>query len=190
MKKCALFLAEGYEECEALITVDLLRRANVEIDTFSITSDEYVKSSHAIVVKADKLWSEFNRNDYDVLILPGGKLGTANLEKFEPLINAIKEHYKEGKLLAAICAAPSIYGHLGLLKDKKYTCFPTFDELSFEGDYQEELAVYDDGIVTGRGMGATIEFARTLVKILTNGEMTDNVDYGIQYEHRFHDLKK
>ena len=75
MKKCALFLAEGYEECEALITVDLLRRADVKIDTFSITDDTYVKSSHAIIVKADKLWSDFNRKDYDVLILPGGKLG-------------------------------------------------------------------------------------------------------------------
>ena len=106
------------------------------------------------------------------------------------LIEAIKAHYDSGKLLAAICAAPSIFGHLGLLKDKKYTCFPTFNEEAFAGTYEEKLAVYDSGIVTGRGMGATIEFARTLVKLLTNGEMTDNVDFGIQYEHRFQELTK
>lgn len=188
--KCALFLAEGYEECEALITVDLLRRANVEVDTVSIMESEYVKSSHNIVVKADKLWSDFNKEEYDVLILPGGKLGTSNLEKFSPLIEVLKEHYASGKLLAAICAAPSIFGHLGFLRGKKYTCFPTFDESSFGGIYEKALAVVDQNVVTGRGMGASIEFARTLVNILTNGGMTDNVDYGIQYEHRFRELEK
>ena len=188
--KCALFLAEGYEECEALITVDMLRRANVDIDMISITSLDMVKSSHNIEIKADKTWNEFNQDDYDVLILPGGKLGTHNLEHFEPLIEAIKAHYDSGKLLAAICAAPSIFGHLGLLKDKKYTCFPTFNEEKYAGTYEEKLAVYYSGIVTGRGMGATIEFARILVKLLTNGEMTDNVDFGIQYEHRFQELTK
>ena len=76
------------------------------------------------------------------------------------------------------------------LKDKKYTCFPTFNEEKYAGTYEEKLAVYDSGIVTGRGMGATIEFARILVKLLTNGEMTDNVDFGIQYEHRFQELTK
>ncbi len=188
--KCALFLAEGYEECEALITVDILRRASIEIDTVSIMQEQVVKSSHGILVQADKMWDNIDTKDYDVLILPGGKLGTANLEKFEPLIEALKNHYSEGKLIAAICAAPSILGHLGFLKDKNYTCFPSFDEASFLGTYKEELAVQDSNIVTGRGMGATLEFARILVKIITNGEMMNTVDYGIQYEHRFHDLKK
>lgn len=190
MKKCALFLATGFEECEALITVDILRRADISIDTITIQRDsKLVTGSHHINVEADKLWDEFDIDAYDVLILPGGKVGTANLEAFTPLIETIEKHHAEGKLLAAICAAPSIYGHLGFLKDKKYTCFPTFDEASFAGSYQQELAVRDGSLITGRGMGATIEFARAIVKTINEG-VIDSVDYGIQYEHRFKELDR
>ncbi len=179
--KCALFLAEGFEECEALITVDLLRRAEIQIDMVSIMNSKYVKSSHEIEIKSDYLWDEIDVAQYDGLILPGGKLGTMNLESFEPLKDALLEHFKLGKLTCAICAAPSILGHLGILKGKQFTCFPTFYEDAFEGEYQEDLAVTDGNVITGKGMGASIEFARHIILFLKSDEDLVRVENGIQY---------
>ena len=185
MNKCAIFLADGFETCEGMITVDMLRRAQITVDLISMNNDLNVTTSHGIHLTAEKLFSETDPKDYDVLILPGGKLGTANLESCEPLKAALKEHLESGKLTCAICAAPSILGHMGLLAGKKYTCFPTFDDPSYEGEYQQELAVRDGNLITGRGMGATIEFAREIIKALADEETLHRVEYGIQYEHTF-----
>lgn len=179
--KCLVYLAEGFEECEALITVDLLRRGNVAVDTASIANTEMVKSSHNIEVKADYKLNEVDPESYDVLIMPGGKLGTANLEACEEVTSAYRKHYDSGKLTCAICAAPSILGHMGILKGKKYTCFPSFDEDSFEGEYQKTSAVKDGNVITGRGMGATIEFARLILKELIGEDGLKDVENGIQY---------
>ncbi len=183
--KCAVFLAEGFEECEALITVDMLRRGGILIDMVSITDELTVKSSHNILIQAEKKLCEIAFGDYDVLILPGGKLGTQNLEACDVLKEAVESHCKSGKLTCAICAAPSILGHLGLLQGKRYTCFPTFDEKSFGGEYVQELSVKDGNLITGRGMGATIEFARNILKEFLSDEEMHNVENGIQYEHSF-----
>lgn len=185
--KCAIILAEGFETCEALITVDILKRAKVDIDMISITENTAVPSSQNIVIQADAYWGGQDMDNYDVLILPGGKLGTKNLEAFEPLKKQIETQVKQGKWMAAICAAPSILGHLGLLKNKKYTCFPEFDA-DYGGTYCECLSVIDGNIITGRGMGATIEFGRNIVRSLCGEEALDALDYGIQYEHRFQEL--
>ncbi|MBQ3460939.1 MAG: DJ-1/PfpI family protein [Solobacterium sp.] len=183
--KCAIYLADGFETCEGLITVDLLRRANIEIETISIKDNNFVKSSHGIEMLTDRIYMETDPAEYDVLILPGGKVGTLNLEQFDDLREALKAHFEAGKLTCAICAAPSILGHMGLLKDRRYTCFPTFDDPSYEGEYQQELAVRDGNLITGRGMGATIEFAREIIKALADEETLHRVEYGIQYEHTF-----
>ncbi|MCH4207872.1 MAG: DJ-1/PfpI family protein [Solobacterium sp.] len=187
--KCAIFFAEGFEECEGLIIVDVLRRGNVGIDTVSITDSREVLSSHQVEVKTDKVWNEIKPDDYDVLILPGGKLGTENLEHFAPLTATLKKHCEAGRLTCAICAAPSILGHLGLLKHRNYTSFPAFSDPSYEGDYQMELAVHDGNVITGRGMGATIDFALEILKTI-NPNSLEHVEYGIQYEHAFRTLKK
>jgi len=183
--KSAIFLAEGFEECEALITADMLKRGGQEVDLVSISADLNVKGSHGFVIQADVLYKDMNAMDYDALILPGGKLGTANLEAFEPLKTDLEMHYGAGKLTCAICAAPSVLGHMGLLKDRHYTCFPTFDEDSFGGTYEMELSVTDGNVITGRGMGATIEFARNILKQCISEEELKQVEYGIQYEHSF-----
>ena len=188
MTKCAIFLADGFETCEGLITVDLLRRAGLTIDTVSIKDTTDVTTSHGVHLKTDHAWNEIDPASYDVLILPGGKLGTQNLEAYEPLREAIRRHTDENRLMCAICAAPSILGHMGLLKGKKYTCFPDFEDASYEGSYQMELAVRDGQLITGRGMGATIEFARTIIRTLCGEEVLTKVDRGIQYEHRFKEL--
>jgi 4-methyl-5(b-hydroxyethyl)-thiazole monophosphate biosynthesis len=157
----------------------------VEIDTVSISDRHQVTSSHGIRVIADLIYSDIDPEDYDVLILPGGKLGKQNLEDFTPLVDAVQKHFEEGKLTCAICAAPAILGHRNMLAGRRYTCFPTFDEKEFGGEYMMELAVTDGNLITGRGMGATIEFSREILKKLVDEETLKKVEYGIQYEHTF-----
>lgn len=187
-KKCAIFLADGFEDCEGLITIDMLRRAGIPIDTVSMNRDCFVETSHGVTLKADRLFADTDPEDYDVLILPGGKRGTENLEKCEELKKHLVSFWKAGKLIAAICAAPSIFGHLGILKGRHYTCFPEFYDSSYEGIYEMELSVTDENVITGRGMGATIEFARNILKKLTDEETLKKVEYGMQYEHSFREL--
>ena len=186
--KCAIFLAKGFEDCEALITIDMLRRASVEVDSVSITDDLRVTASHGVTMFADRLWKDIDPGEYDVLILPGGRVGTENLEAFKPLISAVEEHWKCGRLICAICAAPSILGHLGILKGRHYTCFPSFASDEYGGIYEMELAVEDGNVITGRGMGATIEFARTIIRRLTDEKTMKKLEYGMQYEHSFRSL--
>ena len=188
--RCAIFLAKGFEDCEGMITIDMLRRAGVPIDSVSITDDLIVETSHGVRLFADKNWKEIDPSGYDVLILPGGKVGTMNLDGFEPLKNALKAHFESGKLTCAICAAPSVLGHLGILNGKHYTSFPAFASDSYGGIYETELAVEDGNVITGRGMGATIEFARMIIRRLTDDETMRRLEYGMQYEHSFRTLQK
>lgn len=190
MTRFALLMAEGFEDCEALITVDMLRRGRLSIDTVSWKKDKAVCSSHGVVVQTDLSREEADLSSYDVLILPGGKKGTANLEADDEWKKCIRKHMEAGKRTCAICAAPSILGHMGLLKGRKYTCFPDFDDPAFGGSYQMELAVEDGNLITGRGMGATIEFARLILKNYLDEQAMDKVEYGIQYEHSFRRLAK
>ena len=188
--RCAIFLAKGFEDCEGMITIDMLRRAGIPIDSVSITDDLIVETSHGVRLFADKTWKEIDPSDYDVLILPGGKVCTMNLDGFEPLKNALKAHFESGKLTCAICAAPSVLGHLGILNGKHYTSFPAFASDSYGGIYETELAVEDGNVITGRGMGATIEFARLIIRRLTDDETMRRLEYGMQYEHSFRTLQK
>lgn len=188
--KAAIFLAEGFETCEGLITIDVLRRGKVQIDTYSINESKDVKSSQNVVIQADDVLSNCHPEEYDVLILPGGKLGTKNLEENNQIKTMMKNHYEAGKLTCAICAAPSILGHLGILEGRHYTCFPDFDDASYNGTYEMELAVQDGNVITGRGMGATIEFARLILENLISEEEMKNVEWGMQYEHSFKELAK
>lgn len=188
--RCAIFLAKGFEDCEGLITIDMLRRAEIPVDSVSITDDLLVETSHGVRLFADKTWKEIDPSDYDVLILPGGKAGTMNLDAFEPLKNALKAHFESGKLTCAICAAPSVLGHLGILNGKHYTSFPDFASDAYGGIYEKELAVEDGNVITGRGMGATIEFARLIIRRLTDDAVMRKLEYGMQYEHSFRTLEK
>ncbi len=179
--KCAIFMANGFETCEALVVVDLLRRASLSIDMISMQNDLLVESSHGVKIYANYLFKDINIEDYDALILPGGKQGTINLEANKLLTNAYTKHFKAGKLSAAICAAPSILGHLGLLKGRTFTCFPGFQENGFDGKYTTNLVEEDHNLITGRGMGASVEFALKIISKLAGEEVRKQVEYGIQY---------
>ncbi len=124
MKKVSIFLADGFEEVEALTPTDLLRRAGAEVTLVSTGDKKEVAGSNGIVITADHLFAEMDFTEMDLLVLPGGMPGTLNLKACEPLLELLKEHHAKGRRLAAICAAPTVLGHAGLLNGKKATCYP------------------------------------------------------------------
>lgn len=179
MKKAYIFLANGHEEVEALMVVDLLRRAGLEISTVSITGSKMVTSSHNVTYEADLLFSEVEGNLVDLVVLPGGLPGTTNLLEFEPLMDMVRAHNEAGKYVAAICAAPSILAELGILDGKKGTSYPGFGTKI--ANYVEELVVVDGNVITGRGLGAAIDFGLKLIELLIDKEKADAVSKAIMY---------
>ncbi len=171
MKKALIFLVDGFEEIEALATVDILRRGEVEVTTVSVTGKKEVTGSHRVTVLADTL---FDRADFDVdmLILPGG---TTALNDYEELKKRIVEFAAAGKDVAAICAAPMVLGGLGLLEGRRATAYPGFEHYLTGADFTPEAVVTHDHIVTGRGPGLTFDFALTLLERLQGKAVADQV---------------
>ncbi len=175
------FLAEGFEEIEALTVVDILRRADIDIKTVSISDKYEVTGAHKIEVKADILFEEADFERADVLFLPGGIPGTPNLEAHEGLRKKIIEFHHKGKRLTAICAAPSIYGGLGILDGKKATCYPGYEEKLTGAACDGAKVVTDGNITTAKGMGVAIEFGLELVALLEGKEKADEIAEKIQF---------
>lgn len=166
MSKTALFFATGYEEIEALTVVDILRRAGEKIEMVSVTQERKVTSSHGVEVTMDKVLTEVNFDEVDVIVLPGGMPGTGNLEACTALMEQVDAFVKAGKIVAAVCAAPSILGHRGHLKGRKACSFPSMESHLEGAKVCQEPAVRDGNIITGRGMGAAIPFALTILEAL------------------------
>jgi len=180
-KKAAIFFATGYEECEALIVVDIARRAGIEISTVSVTGDKTVVSSHNVPVVMDKLFDEVDFAELDMMILPGGMPGTKNLEAYAPLMDKLDEFYNDGRKISAICAAPSIFGHRGYLAGKNAAIYPSMEAELKGADVKYDPAVTDGNIITGRGMGAAIDFALAIVTSLEGKEKADAIAKAIVY---------
>ncbi len=170
-----LHLADGFEEIEALTVVDVLRRAEVEVKTVSISGKKEVTGAHNITVMADILFEDADYSKAEMIVLPGGMPGTLNLEKHKRLTEKIKEFYENDKWLAAICAAPSILGKLGLLKGKSATCYPGFEKHFIGADCSQEPVVVSDKIVTSRGPGTAMYFALELVKVIKGNELSEKL---------------
>ncbi len=181
MKKVCLFLGEGFEEVEALTPADLLRRAGAEVTLVSIGAEKKVTGSHGIPVTADCLFTEADFTDADLLVLPGGMPGTLNLKACEPLLALLKEHDAKGKKLAAICAAPTVLGHAGLLKGKHATCYPGCEDGLDGAVCETEPVVVDGSITTSRGVGTAIPFALSLIAQLYGQEKADVIAKSIVY---------
>lgn len=181
MKKAYLFLATGFEEVEALTVVDLLRRGGVECKTVSVTGDYDVMSSHGITVRADLLFDETDLAKGDMLILPGGMPGTTNLKAHTGLNALINRYHEAGKYLAAVCAAPTVYGEMGLLRDKKATCYPGMEDGLRDAFFVTDSVVQDGQFITSRGMGTCIEFGLKLLELLTNRKNSDDIAAKIVY---------
>lgn len=179
MKKAALFLAKGFEEIEALGTVDILRRAQIKIDTVSITDYNIVTGAHYIAVTADKTFNDTDFGHYDMLILPGGMPGAKNLNEHIDLKNLITEFNSKGKYIAAICAAPMILGGMGLLEGKRATCYPGFEAELIGAKITGDNVVVDNNIITGKGPGLVFDFGLRLVELLMGLQIKRDVQNGL-----------
>ncbi len=172
MKPCYLFLTTGFEEIEAVTTIDILRRADLNLITVSVEDNLEVKGAHGVVVKADTMLADNNYNDAQMLILPGG---TLRLGEFASLNDALVKQNEKGGWIAAICAAPSLLGKLGILKGKDATCYPSF-EVNLDGaNHVDRRTVVSQNVVTGKGPGCTKEFALKIVEVLLGQEKTNEV---------------
>lgn len=184
MSRVCIFLADGFEEVEALTVVDLLRRADIKIDMVSISDTLMVRGRSNIEVACDVMWDEARAEKADMLVLPGGMPGVTYLGEHEGLTDLIIRFAKEEKLLAAICAAPTVFGKLGILKGKEATCYPGLEDKLIGATITTEKRVVTDGnITTSRGVGTAIPFALRLIAILKDEETADRVKKGIVYGH-------
>lgn len=179
MKKAFLFLATGFEEMEATGTVDVLRRGGIEAKTVSITGERQVTGAHGMEFTADMLLAETDFSDADALILPGGMPGSNNLNACEPLKERLIEQYKNGKWVAAICAAPLVLGGLGLLKGRRATCYPGFEPALIGATITGEAVEIDGNVITGKGPGLVYNFGLALVSVLKSEAAAEEVAAGL-----------
>lgn len=182
MKNIGIFFAEGYEEIEALTVVDMCRRAGINIQMVSVTGERKVTGSHKIGVEMDMLFDEVDFDVLDMIVLPGGMPGTRNLEAHTGLMACVEAFNREGRGIAAICAAPSILGHKGLLKGRKACSYP-----GFEKDLEGAEVVFDsvavsEHVITSRGMGCAIDFSLAIIGKLCGEEKAQELAKAIIYQ--------
>ncbi len=183
MSKVGIFMADGCEEIEGLTVVDLLRRAGVEITMISITDSTKVTGAHDIVFEADAVKADVDFASLDGIILPGGMPGTLNLGADETVVSTIKEFAKSGKLVAAICAAPSVLGDNGILSGKSATCYPGFENRLTGAKVKTRVqAVRDGNIITSRGMGTAIPFGLAIISYFSGKQAAKFMAQSVVYE--------
>ena len=176
-----MFLAEGFEEVEALAPLDLIRRAGLPIKTVGVGS-KVVVGAHGIPVTADMTASELSDSDADMVILPGGMPGTKNLDASETVHKVISDAVKKGAYLCAICAAPMILGKLGLLVGKRATCYPGFEEYLSGAIVTSERVVVDGKVITAKGMGTAVEFGLAIVSVLKDKKTADDLAAAVMFK--------
>jgi 4-methyl-5(b-hydroxyethyl)-thiazole monophosphate biosynthesis len=181
MSKIGIFMADGCEEVEGLTVVDIARRAGIEIEMISITGAKQVTSSHKVTFQTDTTKAEADFASYDGIVLPGGMPGTIHLGEDETVDRVIREFASAGKLVAAICAAPSVLGQAGLLDGKKATCHPGFEEKLTGADCATDQVVRDGNIITSRGMGTAIPFALEIVRYFQDDAAVDKIKTGLVF---------
>ncbi len=170
MKSIFVHLAEGFEEIEAITIIDVLRRAGMNVITVSVSDSNIVTGSHKIPVKADILFKDADYNQAEMIILPGGMPGAKNLNEHKGLNKQILNFFNEGKLLGAICAAPMVFGNLGILNGKNAVCYPGYEKYLKGATVKYTPVITDGNIITGRGAGVALQFALEIVKILKDKE--------------------
>ncbi len=181
MSKIAVFFADGCEEIEGLTVVDMLRRANLDVVSVSVTGSREVHGSHNITFFADTTFEEVQTDTFDGAVLPGGGVGTENLGAHEGVVSLAKKFAKEGKLVAAICAAPSVLGANGILQGRRATCHPGWEDKLVGAEVVFENAVTDGNLITSRGMGTAIDFSLAIIAKLADEDVVAQVKKGIVY---------
>lgn len=181
MSKVYLFLADGFETVEALAPVDVMRRAGVEVITVSIMGRVNVLSAQNVPVVADALFEDLCFCDADALVLPGGGMGTDNLSAHEPLRTLLVKANADGKLIAAICAAPMVLGRTALLEGRKATCYPGCESDLFGAEYTAAQVEEDGNIITGCGPGVSFDFGFAIVKRLCGSGVVETLRSQMQF---------
>ena len=184
MAKVYEFLANGFEEIEALAPVDILHRGGIEVKTVSITGSEYAESSHGVTVKADLVFEKASDfSDADLLLLPGGMPGATNLNEHQGVRKALLHQFESGKHVGAICAGPMVLGSLGIVKGKKATCYPGFQKYLTGATYTAKLVEHDGNVITGEGPAATLPYAYHILSYFIGKEKTREIEQGMRYTH-------
>ena len=181
--KVLVFLAEGFEEVEALTVVDYLRRTDIKVDTVSITEDKLVKGAHDIIVTADKLLSDVKHPQiYNGLIIPGGMPGATNLKDNSNVIKLVKKFDKENKLVAAICAGPIVLQEAGIISGKRVTSYPGFEDQLEGCNYCKDKVTRDGNIITARGPAIAVDFVMKIIEYLLGKGKINALKESILYE--------
>lgn len=179
MKRVNIYLADGFEEIEAITVTDVLRRADVDARLISITGKLEVKGAHGITVTADGLFENTDNSGADMIVLPGGMPGTRHLGDHKGLREVIFGFAERNKPIAAICAAPSVLGRMGLLSNRKAVCYPGYED-SLKGAVEGgDIVVKDENYITSKGPGTAIYFALKLVECLTDIETANELREGM-----------
>ena len=183
MAKVYEFLADGFEEIEALAVVDVLRRGGIDIQTVSIMGREWVETSHGVKVMADLMFEQADLGDADMLLLPGGMPGSLHLKEHEGLKQALLAQAAAGKRIGAICAAPMVLAAHGLLDGKKATCYPGFETHLPNAIYTAQLVEEDGLITTGEGPAAVLPYAYAILSYFVGEEKSKEIQDQMLYTH-------
>ena len=184
MAKVYVFLADGFEDVEALIPVDVLRRGGVEVTTVSISDFPLVQSAHGVNIEADIMFEQGDFSDADLLLLPGGMPGASNLFAHKGVCKAVVDQFAASKKVAAICAAPAVVlGQLGLLEGRRATCYPGFEKQLEGASYTADLVTVDGNITTAEGPAAAFPFAYELLTQLKDQKTSDQIAEGMRFKH-------
>ena len=186
MAKVYVFLADGFEDVEALIPIDVLRRGGVEVVTVSTTEFPLVESAHGVNIEADIQFNQGEYTDADLLMLPGGMPGASNLFAHEGVRQAVMAQFAAGKKVSAICAAPAVVlAPLGVLSGKKATCYPGFEKALAEADaaYTADLVTVDGNVTTAEGPAAAFPYAYELLSQLVDKQTSDQIAEGMRFKH-------
>ena len=161
-----VFLADGFEEIEAITSIDVLKRAELDVQMISVTGSLTVQGAHGISVVCDRAFSSCDFKEAKAIVLPGGMPGADTLSKHKGLLELIKNLVGSSTYLAAICAAPMVFGKMGILENRKVVCYPGFEDQLTGAKIEDSLVAVDGQFVTGKGPGASMDFALTLVQLL------------------------
>jgi 4-methyl-5(b-hydroxyethyl)-thiazole monophosphate biosynthesis len=186
MAKVYVFLADGFEDVEALIPIDVLRRGGVDVVTVSTTEFPLVESAHGVNIEADIQFEQSDYSDADLIMLPGGMPGASNLFEHEGVCKVVMNQFAAGKKVAAICAAPAVVlAQLGVLDGKKATCYPGFEKALEEtgATYTGDLVTVDGNITTGEGPAAAFPYAYELLTQLVDKNTSDQIAEGMRFKH-------
>lgn len=181
MAKVYEFIANGSEEIEALTVVDVLRRAGVDTVTVSITGSKEVTMSHGVKIFCDTTIEDADLSDADMLLLPGGLPGATNLNEHEGVRRAMLQQWEKGGKVGAICAAPLVLGSLGILRGKKATCYPGFEDQMTGAEYTADVFTVDGNVITGCGPAATLPYSYAILEMLGYGNEAVQLREGMMY---------